>query len=267
MEKHFRETHLTNIIKAVDVYTVTSAASRAALPPSLQQLSRVAWEDQRRFAIRVATTLSQQFASRGLQFFKVNKTVTHVSVARPHFLDMQATPVSEGMRRIVEFINATPNCTRRQLFSALVSNPEPAPATPAEPAKDPSLPAEAPEPSPEMRAVISDLHWLVHQGHVIEFAKGILETAKAPAPRPVKTPTPPKAGTPSAAADASAALDAPVMIASAEENQIEVPDSGAQNSGDEIATDLPPTGVETANKTETPAENSVSTPASDSGAV
>jgi hypothetical protein len=33
---------------------------------------------------------------------------------------------------------------------------------------------------------VSDLHWLVHQGHVIEFANGILETAKKPAPRPPK---------------------------------------------------------------------------------
>ena len=32
----------------------------------------------------------------GLQFFKVNKTVTHVSVARPHYLDMEATPVPKA---------------------------------------------------------------------------------------------------------------------------------------------------------------------------
>src|ERR1035438_6168668 len=43
---------------------------------------------------------TQQFSGHGLQFFKVNKTVTHVCVARPHFLDMTATPVSEGVKRI-----------------------------------------------------------------------------------------------------------------------------------------------------------------------
>src|SRR5207247_3029193 len=32
----------------------------------------------------------------------------------------------------------------------------------------------------------SDLHWLIHQGHVIEFANGTLETAKKPLPRPSK---------------------------------------------------------------------------------
>jgi hypothetical protein len=36
----------------------------------------------------------------------------------------------------------------------------------------------APEPTAEQTALISDLHWLVHQGHVIEFANGQLDTAK-----------------------------------------------------------------------------------------
>ncbi|MBI3418283.1 MAG: hypothetical protein HY043_23585 [Verrucomicrobia bacterium] len=233
VEKHFRATHLANIIKPVDSYTLTNPAGRAALPPPLQQLCRVAWEEQRRFAIRVATTLSQQFAGRGLQFFKVNKTVTHVSVARPRYLDMNATPVSEGMRRIVEFINATPNCSRRQLFEALVPNSALAPAA-AEPSKEGAAPTEPAEPSPEMRAVISDLHWLVHEGHVIEFAKGVLETAKPPAPKPVKPAAPPKAAAPTAlvtpplaeteAPAAALTADAPVAIDSAAETNSGMPE-------------------------------------------
>jgi len=48
-------------------------------------------------------------------------------------------------------------------------------------------PAAAPEsagPTPEQNALIGDLHWLIHQGHVIEFANGTLETAKKPLPKP-----------------------------------------------------------------------------------
>jgi hypothetical protein len=37
---------------------------------------------------------------------------------------------------------------------------------------------------------VADLHWLIHQGHVIEFANGNLETAKKPKPRPEKPATP-----------------------------------------------------------------------------
>src|SRR5262249_36890974 len=127
-----------------------------------------------------ATVLSQQFAGRGLQFFKVNRTVTHVAVCRPHYLDLDATPVSEGVRKIVFFINEHPKSTRRQLVQALA----PAPAPP--PAPTPAPDAAPPDPSAEETQVISDLHWLIHQGHVIEFANGILETAKKPTVRPPK---------------------------------------------------------------------------------
>jgi hypothetical protein len=143
--------------------------------------------------------LSQQFAARGLQFFKVNKTVTHVAVARPHFLDLEATPVSEGVKRIVDFINTTPKCTHKQLLKALAPSPAvPVPVTPAPetvPAAEgaapaASQPAASAEPTPEMAAVMTDLHWLIHQGHVIEFANGILETAKKPLPKPPKPAKP-----------------------------------------------------------------------------
>src|SRR5690349_19163983 len=163
----------------------------------LGRLVRSVWKDQRRFPLQVATALSQQFATRGLQFFKVNRTFTHVSVARPHYLDLEATPVSEGVKKIVEFINAKPKSTRRQLVDALAPAPPPAPIS-VNAGQEPA-PAPIPEATPEQTAVISDLHWLVHQGHVIEFANGILETAKKPAPKPPK-PTPQAAPAENAAA-------------------------------------------------------------------
>jgi hypothetical protein len=165
--------------------------------------------------------LSQQFASHGLQFFKVNKTVTHVSVARPQYLDIESNPVSDGIRRIVEYINSNAKCTRKKLIEALAPTPKraaapaPAPAAPApapavptpapvaptptaegeaapvaesQAAPVPAKPAEpsAPEPTAEQTAVMVDLHWLIHQGAVLEFADGRMETAKKPLPKPVR---------------------------------------------------------------------------------
>jgi len=169
-------------------------------------LLRRAWDDQQRFPLRVVTTLSQQFAAHGLQFFKVNKTITHVAVARPHYLDLVATPVSEGVKRIVDFIQMHPGCTRRNLIEALA----PAPARPAAVetpgaaegavATDPGVaapssvvppPGGLQEPTPEQTTVIADLHWLIHQGHVIEFANGKIETAKKPVPKPPRPATKP----------------------------------------------------------------------------
>jgi hypothetical protein len=215
VEKHFRETHLPNLIKQVETLTMSGPAGRQVRSPGLQRLLRAAWEEQHRFPLKLATILSQQFAARGLQFFKGSRSVTFVSVARPHYLDMEATPVSEGVRRIVEFINATTKCSRKKLIEALIQTPAPRAAAPVAetPAGTAPAPAAEPEPSPEQTALASDLHWLVHQGHVIEFANGLLETAKKPLPKPPKpppkAPAPPKAGAP---ANGAAPVPEPAAI-------------------------------------------------------
>ena len=204
VQQHFREVHLADMVKTTETLTLSGTAARQLRSPALQRAIRSAWEDQRRFPLQVATSLSQQFAGHGLQFFKVNRTVTHVSVARPRFLDMEATPVSEGVKRIVDYINTHPKCTRRKLLEALapaaaVPAPAAAPAESTTPA--PAAAPVPPQPSPEQNALASDLHWLIHEGHVIEFANGVLETAKRPLPKPSKPEkAPASAASPAAAA-------------------------------------------------------------------
>jgi hypothetical protein len=191
VEKHFRATHKDTIIKPVESQVISGVACRS-LRGGLSRVVQDLLAGQRRFPMQIATALSQAFAQHGLQFFKVNKSVTHVAVARPHFLDLETTPVSDGVKRIVEFISAHPKCNRRKLMEALTPSPAPAPI-PVVPAAEGdaggTAPAVAPataEPTPEQTALIADLHWLVHQGHVIEFASGQLDTAKKPLPRPAK---------------------------------------------------------------------------------
>ena len=232
VEKHFRATHKDSIIKPVETLTVAGLPSRSLRCAGLQRLIRQEWEHQKFFPLPIATKLSQQFAQYGLQFFKVNKTVTHVSVARPQYLDLEATPVSENIRRIVEFINANAKCTRRKLIEALAPTPKVAkapvaeiPITPAAPAAEgeaaapPAKPAEpaAPEATPEQTAIIVDLHWLIHQGAVLEFADGRMETAKKPAPRPVKLEKKPVVENPAAEGVTAVAADTvPTATASVE---------------------------------------------------
>jgi len=185
VEQHFRETHKANIVKQIESYTLSGSAARSLRSPDLVRFVRSVWEDQRRFPLQIATVLSQQFATHGLQFFKVNKTITHVSVARPHYLDPALTPVSDGVKRIVDYINANPKCTRRQLIETLA--PSPTVLTVPTPGEgQAATPKESAAPTPEQNALIGDLHWLIHQGHVIEFANGTLETAKKPVPKPPK---------------------------------------------------------------------------------
>ncbi|HEX4341863.1 MAG TPA: hypothetical protein VH255_00635, partial [Verrucomicrobiae bacterium] len=99
VEKHFRSVHKDNIIKSVQTYTLGGLTARSLRCRELLRAVRQTIEQQQRFPMQVATALSQRFASQGLHFFKVNKTVTHVSVARPAYLDLEATPVSENIKR------------------------------------------------------------------------------------------------------------------------------------------------------------------------
>jgi hypothetical protein len=200
VDRHFRETHLPNVVKSVESFTLPGSAIAGIQNRSLTTLLRRSYDEQMRFPLKVVNVLSGQFARQGLQFFKVNKTVTHVAVARPRYLDLEASPVSDGIRKIVEFINAHPRTNRKKLLEALAPGGVGAPAAEAkaEPTVD-GQSTEAPPPvvtSPEAATVVSDLHWLLHQGHVIEFANGILETAKKPLPRPPRPEKPKVEGVP-----------------------------------------------------------------------
>ncbi len=243
--EHFRATHKESIIKPVESHTVSGVGCRS-LRGGLGRLTQDFLAQQRRFPMQVATGLSQQFAQRGLQFFKVNKTVTHVSVARPHFLDLETTPVSEGVRRIVEFINAHPKCSRRKLIEALAPSPAPAPI-PVAPAEGgtaaPPPPPAQPEPTPEQTAVIADLHWLIHQGHVLEFANGMMDSAKKPLPKPPKPAAQP-AETP---ADKPAEPETDASHAAPVEATVAVP-------VDSVGEAAPPESVSETAPAESPAE-------------
>jgi len=221
VEKHFRATHLATIVSQVENRTLSGVAARNLRSPELRRLVNAAVEDQRHFPLGLATALSQSFATRGLQFFKVNKTVTHVCVARPQHLDLETSVVSDRVKRIVDYLNTHPKCKRRALIEALAPSPAPAPAAPA-PVAEGAVPAEgaapaAPvsfEPTPEQTEISSDLHWLIHQGHVVEFSDGHMELARKPLPKPAKPE--PKAAAPKPAPAKSAPAKEPPAAAPAD---------------------------------------------------
>lgn len=229
VEAHFKATHAASVVKPVDHWTLKRESGAPRLPEPLLRVMRVTMDRERRFPIKTMTALSSAFAQAGLQFFKRDKTAVHVAVARPHYLDLENVSVQPGVLKIIEFINVTKNPTRKQLLAALAPAPAPAEAAPVveavaapaapepaapEPAAAEGAPAEAapaeataapatppeapaaPVPTPEQQQVLADLHWLVHQGHVIEFANGLLETAKKPLPRVETPPKEPKEARP-----------------------------------------------------------------------
>jgi len=71
------------------------------------------------------------------------------------------------VKKIVQFIDSHPGCTRKLLFDYFSQRRTETAGAPREPA--PETPRRI---SAEETALITDLHWLIHQGHVIEFADG-----------------------------------------------------------------------------------------------
>jgi hypothetical protein len=258
VEKHFREVHLANVIKAVETYTLPGTTAVNLENRALQALLRRAYDEQMRFPLKVVNILSGQFARQGLQFFKVNKSVTHVAIARPHYLDLDAVTVSDTVRKIVDFINTNPRTTRKKLLQALAPQaPSGAPSATAAPAlgEQPHAeagaaqsgapaaePAASPETSSDSAAIVSDLHWLIHQGHVIEFANGILETAKKPLPRPPKPEKKKGEAQPeqtAQAAEGEVTTDAPLPGEAAEAGQAESSAGVQDESGASAGADNP----------------------------
>lgn len=232
VEAHFLQTHAATLLKEVDHYFLKRGEGAPRLPEPMQRLLRVSLERERKFPIRTMTALSNAFAQAGLQFYKRDKTVVQVCVARPRYLDLETISVSVGVRSIIEYIDSHPGCTRKRMIESLAPTPAVAPPTapvpaaespehapveatggssaetttgvppaaestvsetppvPASPAVEvPSIPAGPTQPQ---QALLNDLHWLIHQGHVIEFANGVLECAKKPMVRPETAPPAPR---------------------------------------------------------------------------
>ncbi|MDB4459182.1 hypothetical protein N9059_01270 [bacterium] len=202
VEKHFRETHFAQLVKEVSSHTLSGKEGLNQPHRGLRSISHRFLNDQRRFPIKVVHGLSQQFAGIGLQFFKIKKTVTFVAVARPRYLNLDATPVSDGVRMIIEFVRANKKCARPQLMEELAPQDKSdteiikAPTSPtAEDSKTEATSTEetAPAPTPvpveikltkEELEVRNNLHWLIHEGHIVEFANGELFSPDKPGPRP-----------------------------------------------------------------------------------
>jgi hypothetical protein len=252
VEAHFNEVHRAGLIKQVDSFTPKPDAK---LPGAIQTLIRVTVDKEKRFPIRLATALSNSFASQGLQFFKRDKTIVHVAVARPHYLDIETSVVSETVRKIIHHINATPGTNRKRLLETI--SPSVAPEAPAASADGTVAEAITPAAAPltsEQQSVLNDLHWLIHQGHVIEFASGLLETAKKPAPRPAPTPRPekkPSGGKNPAGGSAPAAPTPEAVVADSDSSAVTPADIAATPEPEASADE--PAPAEPASETPPPA--------------
>jgi hypothetical protein len=170
LERHFREHHLEKTIHKSSEITMTGEASRGLEDHRMVQLIRTHWEKEDQFPANLANRLRQSFNKVGLHVFKARKGMQFVSPFHPKALVADPVDVSPNVVKILDFIKSNPQADRKKLLEAL--DQKPASDTPAE-----GAPA-ATEPSP----ILNDLHWLIHQGHVIEYHNGFLDAVRPPPP-------------------------------------------------------------------------------------
>ena len=174
VESHFRKHHApTEIVAAGDHVVVPGPAAANDSNSAVVETVRAALDDLIRFPLPLAHVLGQELTARGLQIFKAHENITYVSVARPKYLDRTANPVSEALSGILEYLEANPTVARAEQWKAIVAlGPLP----------------EAGNEAKHEATVAADISWLVHQGHVIDYAKRSLEVARKPVsnPRPAE---------------------------------------------------------------------------------
>jgi hypothetical protein len=166
--EHFQKNHAaTAIINPGDHFTAPGSAPVNDSAPAVIEFTRRELDNLIRFPLSLANTLGQKLAAGGLQIFKAHENITYVSVARPKMLDRQANPVSESLAAILDYLESNAGKPRAEQWKALLELP--------------TLPSD---PALRESALLRDFHWLLLQGHVIDFASKGLEIPRRQPARP-----------------------------------------------------------------------------------
>ena len=161
-EEHFRKAYLPGLIRSGQKLETSGVASHQIADRSIYAALREGWEKERGFPGSLVNHLRPAFLEAGLHFFKHRKRVIYISPIRPQ-RHTTAQPMSDSLAAILAAIEAAPRCTRHDLAVKVLGEQ-----------------TDAPEMIPRKTALAGDLHYLVHAGHVIEFADGTLDLPLAP---------------------------------------------------------------------------------------
>ena len=175
VERHFRANHADSLIAAVGEKTDVPGSTLARYSDTAaRQFVQYAVGDLRRFPLPLAHVVGQQLSGAGLQIYKAHENITYISAARPRYLDRQSSPVAEGLAGILDYLESHPSVPRAEQWKALVA-----------------LRTAAADDAAREAALAGDLSWLIHQGHVVDYARRGLEVVRRPRQKPGPGPVPP----------------------------------------------------------------------------
>ena len=163
-ERHFREKYLPTLISETGEAEIDGVTSRKLSDRGIARLIENAWAVEVRSPSNMMQELAGRFRGAGLQIFRHRKGMLFVSPIRLKAID--ETVVSDSVRHILETLKASPRINRKELAEKLIG-----PDT------------EVAEAEKTKLALASDLHWMIREGHVIEFNDGSLDLPRAKPPK------------------------------------------------------------------------------------
>jgi hypothetical protein len=177
---HFNEHHAANEVEpATGEITLAGAVALHGSTPLLRELLLKNLQEMDRFPLPLAQVLGKELTGRGLQLFKSHKKIINVSVARPKYLDRETTPIGENFRSILDYLETHPKQPREKQWTALLAQRSDSVAE----ANGSAAVTDEEKSKLREQSLATDLLWLLHQGHVIDFAMGNLQAATRPAPK------------------------------------------------------------------------------------
>ncbi len=179
-ERHFQENYFPGLIRTIRELNVDGPGSRSLSDRVLHRLIEDEWSRVFRSPSHMMHELAGQFRQAGLHIFRHRHGMLFVSPIRARPLVQDGAAISPSVKRIIETLAGAPRISRKELAEKLIVDP---------PGQDPER---------AKLTLAADLHWLVREGHVIEFNDGSLDLPRGKA-KPVEAAVP---GT----SDGSAAL-------------------------------------------------------------
>lgn len=165
-ERHFRQTHLPTLLRNAAEVTVSGVVSRQLPDRGLGRVIEEGWAAEIRSPSRMMQELAGGLRQAGLNIFRHRRGMLFVSPIRTRIFGHERAGVSASINAILQKVTETPGINRKQLAEQLTPK------------------AEVADLDRAKRTLVSDLHWLVSEGYVIEFNDGTLDL-----PRPKAPPT------------------------------------------------------------------------------
>jgi hypothetical protein len=164
-ERHFRQTHLPGLMREANELTVSGVVSRKLPDRRLGRAIEDSWAQETRSPSKMMQELAAGLRQAGLNIFRHRRGMLFVSPVRARVFGHERAGVSTSINSILEKVEKSPGINRKQLAEQLAVAD--ADAAAAERAK---------------MTLANDLHWLIHEGYVIEFNDGTLDLPRAKVP-------------------------------------------------------------------------------------